>query len=454
MRKLVGVIILALLAGAGVFIYEHYFSIPPAPQILQAAVTDGDITEAAIATGTLSALRTVDIGTQVSGTVQKLYVDFNSIVHKGQIVAQIDPAPAQQDLDSAKAAKDKAEIDVRQQQAALEIDQKNMDRAEKLHAQSLDTDQDREQAELQVKQDLAVLKQDQAAVAIAQANIEQAQVNLDYCTISSPIDGVVISRNVDEGQTVASRLAAPTLYVLATDLTHLQIVADVDESDVSRLRAGQTALFTVDAYPGRTFKGTVQIVRLNATNTNNVVTYQVVADVPNPDLRLMPGMTATVNIQIWQANDVVRVPATALRFRPSDDVFAALGQPVPPEAHKRPAPLPATSQMVKAAAPAPTAPTKTAIGSTIDEYFRPIQRPETIGQVWVLHNGQLEPVPLHLGITDGTWSELIEGHVDPGDEVVTNIILPASLHPKAVAPANNPLMPPGRGTPPPRPNGR
>ncbi len=453
MKKLVGSIILAVLVGVGVFIYEHYFSIPPAPQILQSVVTDGDITEAAIATGTLSALRTVDIGTQVSGTVQKLYVDFNSIVHKGQLIAQLDPAPSQQDLDSAKAAKEKAEIDLRQQQAALEIDQKNMDRAEKLHAQNLDTDQEREQAELQVKQDQAVLKQDQAAVEIAQANIEQAQVNLDYCTIASPIDGVVISRNVDEGQTVASRLAAPTLYVLATDLTQLQIVADVDESDVSRLRAGQTALFTVDAYPGRTFKGTVQIVRLNATNTNNVVTYQVVADVPNPDLRLMPGMTATVNIQIWQADGVVRVPATALRYRPSDDVFAALGQQIPSEAHARPAPGPvASSQMVRTAAPAP-APVEKA-GSTIDQYFRPIQRPETIGQVWVVRNGQLEPLPLHLGITDGTWTELIEGHLDPGDEVVTNIILPAMLH-KTAAPANNPLMPQGRGAqPPPRPTGR
>src|SRR5262249_28848767 len=152
----------------------------------------------------------------------------------------------------------------------------------------------------------------------------------------------------------------------------------------------------------------------NATNTNNVVTYQVVADVPNPDLRLMPGMTATVNIQIWQANGVTRVPATALRFRPSDDVFAALGQPIPPEAHARLAPIPATSQMVRTAAPAPAPVTKTATGSTIDEYFRPIQRPETIGQVWVLRNGQLEPVPLHLGITDGTWTELVEGHVESG----------------------------------------
>jgi HlyD family secretion protein len=453
MKKLVVAIILALVAGTGAFIYEKYFLVPPAPQFLQAAVTDGDITEAAIATGTLSALRTVDIGTQVSGTVQKLSADFNSIVHKGQIIAQLDPAPAQQDLDSAKAAKEKAEIDLSQQQATLDVDEKNLDRAEKLHAQNLDTDQEREQAELQVKADQAVFKQDQAAIAIAQANIEQAQVNLDYCTITSPIDGVVISRNVDEGQTVASRLAAPTLYVLATDLTSLEIVADVDESDVSRIRAGQTALFTVDAYPGRQFKGSVQIVRLNATTTNNVVTYQVVADVPNPDLRLMPGMTATINIQIWQANGVMRVPATALRFRPTDDVFAALGQAIPPEAHTRLAPVPVTPQVVKTAAPAPTPVMKQA-GSTIDVYFRPIQRPQSTGQVWVVRNGQLQSLQVQLGITDGTWTELVGGGLDEGEEVVNNVILPSISH-KPAASTNNPLMPQGRGGPQPsRPTGR
>jgi len=354
MRRLIAPLVLAVIVGVGVLVYVKVYTTPPGPEILQAAVTEGDITEAAIATGTLSALRTVDIGTEVSGTVQKLDVDFNSIVHKGEVIAELDPALFQQDLDSAEAAKDRAEIDLEEEQATLEVDQHNLERVEALRTQDIETQQDREQAELQVKEDQAVIKQDQAAVAIANANIEQSKVDLAHCTVKSPIDGVVISRNVDEGQTVTARLAAPTLFVLATDLTRLQIVADVDESDVSRIRAGQTVGFTVDAYAGHRFEGKVTIVRLNATTTNNVVTYQVVADVPNPDLRLMPGMTATIGIEIWNANDVLRIPSAALRYRPVDDVFATFGQPVPPEAHVRlgsPAPVAAVPARAAAATP-------------------------------------------------------------------------------------------------------
>ena len=201
-------------------------------------------------------------------------------------------------------------------------------------------------------------------MAIANANIEQSKVDLAHCTVRSPIDGVVISRNVDEGQTVTARLAAPTLFVLATDLTRLQIVADVDESDVSRIRAGQTVGFTVDAYAGHRFEGKVTIVRLNATTTNNVVTYQVVADVPNPDLRLMPGMTATIGIEIWHANGVLRIPSAALRYRPVDDVFATFGQSVPPEAHVRPR-IAGAGVAAHAGAATPLR-----AGSTIDQFFR------------------------------------------------------------------------------------
>lgn len=449
MKRIVTPLILVALAIAGVFIYRTYFNTVVGPQIMQAEVTQGDITQAAISTGTLSALRTVDIGTQVSGTVIKLNVDFNSIVHKGEVIAKLDPAPSEQDLQSAIAARDKAKIDLQQEQDALDLDQKNLDRIESLYSRTLETETDREQAALQVKEDQAQIHQDEAAIAIADANVKQSQVDLDYCTITSPIDGVVISRNVDEGQTVASRLAAPTLYVLATDLTQLQIVADVDESDVSRIRAGQTVDFTVDAYPGRTFHGTVTIVRLNATNTNNVVTYQVVASVDNPDLRLMPGMTATLGIELWRSQAVVRVPSAALRFRPIDDVFAELGQPVPPEAHVKPAPpkpLPPKNVVTSAAI-------ITKAGSTVDQFFEPLEQATTSGMVWVIENRQLKAVPLKLGITDGTWTEVIGNTLQPGDDVVTNILLPSTLH-KPAAPANNPLMPPSRGATPPRPNGR
>lgn len=451
MRRLVIPLVFALLLGAGILIYEKFFITPLGPEVLQAAVTEGDITEAAISTGTLSATRTVDIGTDVSGIVEKLYADFNSIVHKGQVIAELDPSLYQEDLQSAEAAKDKAQIDLEQQEAALDVDEHNLKRAEALTVQAIETQQEREQAELQVKEDEALIKQDEAAIKIADANIEQSKVDLAHCTITSPIDGVVISRNVDEGQTVASRMSTPTLYVLAADLTTLQIVADVDESDVSRIRAGQTATFTVDAYAGHPFTGTVTIVRLNATNNNNVVTYQVVADVPNPDLRLMPGMTATIGIEIWHATDVLRVPSTALRYRPIDDVFAVFGQPVPPEAHVK------VSGPAKPSAPVASEPSAKATplrsGSTIDTFFQPVPRPEAPGQVWVMRNHQLTPLAVRVGVTDGTWTELLGESLAPGDEVVTNIVLPAQAH-RPAATSSNPLMPPSRGTSPPRTNRR
>ena len=451
MRRIAVTLVLAAVASIGLLAYVKFFTKPPGPEILEKAVTEGDITEAAISTGTISATRTVDVGTEVSGTVQKLHVDFNSIVHRGEVIAELDPSLFQQDLESAEAAKDRAEIDLDEEQATLDLDARSLARAEALSNHDIETQQEREQAALQVKEDQAQVKQDQVAIAIANANIEQSKVDLAHCTITSPIDGVVISRNVDEGQTVTARLTAPTLYVLAADLTRLQIVADVDESDVSRIRAGQTVTFTVDAYAGHQFTGTVKIVRLNATTTNNVVTYQVVADVANPDLRLMPGMTATIAIEIWRATDVLRVPATALRFRPMDDVFTAFGQSVPPEAHAR-----------VAAASTPAAPAATTHrgttsplrgGTTINQFFQPVPRPEAPGQVWVMRNRQLTPLAVRAGVTDGTWTELLGGGLAAGDEVVTNIVLPAQAHRPAATTAN-PLMPPSRGAAPPRPAGR
>ncbi|HUL72856.1 MAG TPA: efflux RND transporter periplasmic adaptor subunit [Vicinamibacterales bacterium] len=453
MRRLIVLIVVFVAATAGVVGYLKFYRIQPAPLIITAAAARGDITEAAVATGTISALRTVDVGTQVSGIVKKLYVDFNSIVHKDELIAELDPANAQEEVDQAEASRERAEIDLEQADAALDIDRRNFDRAVSLRTRELDTQQDLDQATLQVKEDEAVIKQDQAAISIADANLEQAKVDLGYCTIRSPIDGVVISRNVDEGQTVAARLAAPTLYVLATDLTHLQLVADVDESDVSRIRAGQTVTFTVDAYAGRQFPATVTSVRLNATSTNNVVTYQVVIDVPNPDLRLMPGMTATVDVKIWQVNDVLRVQSAALRFRPSDDVFAAFGQPVPPEARMKPGVGGRAMTTAVADHPVSDKPVVGTQGGIIDEFYQPVPRPSASGLVWVMDQGRLKPVEVRTGITDGTWTELTDGGIQEGDAVVTNIILPAMLH-KAPVSTSNPLMPPGRGAGLPRPNGR
>jgi HlyD family secretion protein len=414
-----------VLAAAAVFGYRRLVAVRPAPRIASVAATPGSITQTAVATGTISALRTVAVGTEVSGVVEKLDVDFNSIVHQGEVIAELDPSLIEQELDQAEASKERAEIDLEQEEAALDMDQHNFDRANALRSRDLGTQQDLEQAGLQVREDEAQIKQDQAAIAIAQANVEQATVDLRHCTITSPIDGVVISRNVDEGQTVVARLSAPTLYVLATDVTRLQLVADVDESDVSRIRAGQTVTFTVDAYAGRVFPGSVTSVRLNATTTNNVVTYQVVVDVPNPDLRLMPGMTATVAIEIWRANDVLRIPAAALRFRPSNDVFAAFHQPVAPEARAKPGTQGNQAPASPSAGARATGPSAAhlAQGSIIDSFFQPMPRPDVAGLVWVMDHGRLKPVAVRTGITDGTWTELTGGDIQAGEPVVTGILL-------------------------------
>ena len=453
MKVLRGVIILLIVIGAGVWAYEKFVNVPTPPSVLYSSASRGDIVMTVSATGTLQATRTVDVGTQVSGVVKKLYVDYNSIVKKGEVIAEIDPMLSQAAVDSAQAGLDKAKIDLQGAENTLAVDTKARDRAEDMFAHQLDTQQDRETAELQVKADEATVEQDKVAIVIAEANVDQAKVDLDYCTIRSPIDGVVVTRNADEGQTVASGFAVPSLFIIATDIETLELSGQVDESDIGKLHPGQPVNFTVDAYPGRTFHGTMTHVRLYATTTNNVVTYQAIVSAQNPDLKLLPSMTATMKVEVARAANAIRVPNSALRYRPSHDTFDALNEAplatsVPPSMF-----VAGSSQAAKQAVlplPAGFVQASSQHGVEIDQLFQPAPAPRIPSLLWVMRNGQLQSVPVTVGITDGQQSEVVEGAVQPGDEFVTSITLPRKPGTTTASPLipgrpNGPGMQPGRG---------
>ena len=246
------------------------------------------------------------------------------------MLARLDPSLFQTQIEQARANLIRAEADLERLRVSLDDAHTKLNRARELSAKKLIAQTELEAAEVAVRSAEAQLRSQQAAVTQSQASLQQNQVNLQHTVIESPIDGLVISRNVDVGQTVAASMSAPTLFVLAADLTKMQVLASLDESDVGRIRPGQLVRFRVDAFPTEEFRGAVTQVRLQPTTIQNVVTYQTVIDVPNPELKLKPGMTANVNIEIARRENVLRVPNTALRFRPTAEIFTALGQTPPP----------------------------------------------------------------------------------------------------------------------------
>ena len=330
MKKLITIIVVLIAVGAGAGAY-YIKRGGPEPTVTTLQMTRGDIIDQVGATGTLQAVTTVQVGTQVSGIVQDLYADFNSIVKKGQVIARLDPSIMETQLETAKANLVNAQANLERQKVALEDSQVKLKRAQDLFAKNLSPRTDLETAQVTAKQADAQLKSTQSQIVQAEAAVNKAKVDLDHTIITAPIDGIVISRNVDKGQTVASSMQAPTLFIIAADLTKMQVNANIDESDVGRMRAGQTVRFRVDAYPTDTFLGTVKQVRLNPQTVQNVVTYSTIIDVPNPDFRLKPGMTANLNIEIARRSNVLRVPNAALRFRPTRDTFTALNQPITPD---------------------------------------------------------------------------------------------------------------------------
>ncbi|HVI94568.1 MAG TPA: efflux RND transporter periplasmic adaptor subunit [Anaeromyxobacter sp.] len=404
-RLVVAALVLLALA-AGVFSWRTAARRPKL-QLDSVSADRGRIVAKVTATGTLSAIVTVQVGSQVSGSVAALHADYNSRVRKGQLIAKIDPALFEATVEQARAnlvagqgnlAKAKAQaVDARRQA------KRNEELArEKLVAQA---DYDTSQANADAA-DAAVLAA-QGSLAQAAAALHQAQVNLAYTNIVSPTDGVVISRNVDVGQTVAASLQAPTLFVIAEDLSKMQVDTSVAEADVGRLRDGMQVTFTVDAYPAETFRGIVRQIRNAAQTVQNVVTYDAVIDVSNPELKLRPGMTANVTFVYAEKDDVLRVPNAALRFRPPPELMARLGQGDAKGNHAAARGPDAAGTRGAAATPAGRT------GASRSE--APDRR-----TVWVLRGERPGPVRIRTGISDGSVTEVVEGALEPGDAVVTD----------------------------------
>jgi HlyD family secretion protein len=301
MKKSAVIVVILLLAGAGVAFFVKGRG-SEGPKYRKEKLERGDVVATVTATGSVSAVITVQVGSQVSGIISRLYVDFNANVKKGQLLAELDPTPFQQAVDQQKANLEKSKVQLRDAEISL-------NRQKRLF---------KEQLAPQSDLDAATTARDSAAASVEQASasLRQAQTNLGYARIASPIDGTVVSRQYDIGQTVAASFQAPTLFTIAQDLTKMQVLTNIDEADVGRIKLGQVASFSVDAFSDMRFKGTVAQIRLAPQIVQNVVTYPVMLDVPNPDLKLKPGMTANVLIPVDERRGTLKVPNAALRFRP------------------------------------------------------------------------------------------------------------------------------------------
>ena len=293
-------------------------------QFNTAEVAPANIVNTVTATGTIEPVTSVTVGTQVSGIVSKLYVDYNSVVKKGQVIAELDKSNLISELNSAKASLEQAKASLSSAESSLSYQAANFRRNKALYQKGLISGNDYESARLSYQTAMASVSSARDQVSAAREQVKKAQTNLGYATITSPIDGVVLSKSVEEGQTVAASFSTPTLFTIAKDLTNMQVVADVDEADIGDVKVGERVTFTVDAYPDNTFSGTVKQVRQEATTTNNVVTYSVVISAPNADLKLKPGLTATVTIYTQENKGVLSVPSKALRFTPEKETVGGM----------------------------------------------------------------------------------------------------------------------------------
>lgn len=401
MKTIIALLILAAAGGGGWWLWARTGEKPPEYQTV--AVSEGPMMQVVTATGTLNPVVNVTVGSQISGYIQELHADFNSSVKAGQVVAKLDPA-------TFLATVHQMEADLAQGQAALELAKLTAKRKKELVAQNAAPQADLDSA-------LAALNQAAATVQIKEANLERARVDLARCTIRSPIDGTVISRSVDVGQTVAASLNAPVLFLIANDLTKMQIDSNVAEADIGTVEEKQDVEFTVDAFPYQTFRGTVAQVRNAATTVQNVVTYNVVVAVDNPELKLKPGMTANVSIVVARRENAVKIPNAALRFRPPEEAPASAASP-------------ANAAGGSASRPPGDRADRGAAGA------RPTG-PRTERQVYVLAPGATkpEPVSVKLGISDGLATEVIEG-LKAGDAVATGVKTLTAARP---ASSSNPL---------------
>ena len=363
-------------------------------------VARGSVTLQVRATGSVNPVKTVEVGSQVSGTIARLFVDFNDRVKQGQVVAIIDST-------FLYASVKEAQANLEHNQAQLNEAKRSFDRTSGLFSKNLVSQADLDAAETAYESALAQVKQ-------AQASLDRAVVNLRYSVIRAPIDGVVISRDVDVGQTVAASLQAPKLFSIANDLTRMQVQASVDEADIGQVKEGLPVSFTVDAYPDVPFQGSVSQVRLNPVTVQNVVTYTVIVDVANPELKLRPGMTATISIMVARRDDVLRVPTLALRFQPPADVLTqarAVGDSSGNNDAVRPTPAGADSGWKGRG--------RREGGS---QHMMNGARGQ-LTQVWILASGDKpRRVPVRLGLNDNRYVEVMGGGLKEGDDIIVGTV--------------------------------
>ena len=406
MKRLLWIPGLCLLIAAG-FAYYVRVDVSAAPtQLTFDTVSRGDVVVTVEATGTLQPLDTVQVGTQVSGTIATIGTDFNQVVKRGQVLATLDPAIYQSQIDQAKANVIRLQAEVERAQVQYEDAALKLKRAEQLAAEQLLAQQEVDTARSTARVAQTSLTGAKAQLNQAQAALTQANVNLSHTVIKAPADGIVLNRAVEAGQTVSAGLQAPTLFVLARDLKRLELQARVDESDIGGVKPGAPVTFTVDAYPRREFTGTVRLVQLQPQTVQNVVTYTTVIDVPNDDELLKPGMTSTVSIQIDRADNTLKVPAAAVRFTPTEAVLKEF-------------------------------PAATAEPAVSDQ---PVGR-RRAAAVWQLVDGRLHRIPVRVGISDGTQITISSDQLNEGASIVTGVARSETSAQAAPGASGSPLVP-------------
>ena len=366
MKKILTGIIILIIITAGVFVL--FRDKEPEIKFRTINVSKGDIREIVTASGTVNAVTTVLVGTQVSGTIKHIYVDFNSQVKRDQLIARIDPAIFEAQVEQARANLLSARANLEKADAALVDAKRTFDRTKELYQRNLIARSELDTAETNHETSKAQVEVAKAQIVQTEAALKLAETNLKYTRIVSPVDGIVVSRNVDVGQTVAASFQTPTLFTIAQDLTKMQINTNVDEADIGKIKMGQPVEFNVDAYPEIIFNGKVWQIRIAPITVQNVVTYDVVIKMDNPELKLKPGMTANVSILTAVKKDILKIPNAAMRFRPSDKNKMNAQQ-------------------------------------------------KGFG-VWQMVNGELRRIPVSAGISDGSFTEVISGEIREGQEII------------------------------------
>ena len=415
------IIVIAVLAAVAFGIKSYFFNDTDANQVgelISTKVVSDTIKTTISATGTLEPVDQVEVGTQVSGDIAKINADFNSKVKKGQVIAELDKSKLQSTLKQATISYKSAEND-------LNYKQSTYNRIKKLAENKSASAVELEQAEYNLNAAKLSVEQRKNEVA-------QAKLNLSYATIKSPIDGVVLKRAVDVGQTVAASMSAPTLFIIAKDLVQMKVMASVDEADIGQVKAGQRVSFTVDAFQNDTFHGTVQEVRLNPTTTSNVVTYTVVITAENPDQKLLPGMTATCTIVTQEITDAVTIPVKALKFTPAEGT---------PMMDPKDMPRPQRPKTAEAGGNFPPPPPGMGPGGTpATGAKKKHKKPKLEGNlVWININGKAAPRPVMIGLSDGVNVQILRG-LNVGDSVITSQeVISAKSNTKSEA--KSPFMP-------------